>query len=242
MVIPAVRTQPRLSASQLADYLVAPTPVGQEGILRQAKNPSQAKPLIIQYQHAKRCVATCLREPGRVNSHVAETTILLRQRATDTTSGPLVRDDALRSIDVVEQFQRIANVLDLEDMRFESAPGQNQPLSIEGVEIASWPDAVAYQTPRRGDVRVGELFIRCTLGTTGDAAQERRSEANRFLATIAHMHAVQTLGHLGAVSSSASMVLDVPRESIVRGPANASRRVANIEAACRMIAARWASI
>jgi len=154
----------------------------------------------------------------------------------------LVRDDALRSIDVIEQFQRSANALDLADMRFDVAPSDSNSLDIEGVEISSWPDAIAYQTPRRGEIRVGEVFIRCAIGITGDAAQERRAEANRILATIAHIHASHTLSHLGEISPSASMVLDVLRGLVVRGPANATRRVANIEAACRMIAARWPTI
>ena len=221
---------------------MSPTPIGQEGILRQAKTPATGKPLIIQYQHARKCVAACLREPGRINARVAETVIALRQKATDPASTPLVRDDALRSIDVIEVFQRSANALDIVDMRFEPTSSNENLMDIEGVEVSSWPDAITFQTPRRGDVRVGELFIRCAIGLSGDAAQERRTEANRLLATIAHIHASRTLTHLGDVYASASLVLDVPRGLVVRGPTNATRRVANIEAACRMIAARWPTI
>jgi len=38
------------------------------------------------------------------------------------------------------------------------------------------------------------------------------------------------------------MVIDVPRETVFRGPANIARRVANIEAACQMIAAVWPTV
>jgi hypothetical protein len=38
------------------------------------------------------------------------------------------------------------------------------------------------------------------------------------------------------------MVIDVSREVVIRGPVNSTRRVANIEAACGMIAAIWPTV
>ena len=113
---------------------------------------------------------------------------------------------------------------------------------IAGVEITVWPDAVALIPARNGETRIGGVFIRCTIGGAGDAAENRRVEANGHLATIAHMHASQYLGHLGTPYAQTSMVIDVPRETVVRGPVNSTRRVANIEMACGMIAAIWPTV
>ncbi len=109
---------------------------------------------------------------------------------------------------------------------------------IHGVEVTVYPDAIA--EVRRGDeLLIGEVFIRCTIGAPGDAAENRRAEANGYLATIAHMHALQYLQEWGTPTSAVSRVLDVPRETVVRGTANPGRRIRNIEDACRMIAAVW---
>lgn len=238
---PAPRANPRLSASQLADYLVAPTPVGQLGILRQAKNPGPNRPIIIQYQYARRAIAECLRDRGGLNRIVAATTLDLEHRRDDGTNGPLVRDDAQRCIDVLDLFQRSANQLDLWQSEYLEPRLPSPSLNINGVEISVAPDAIV-RDQRRAPQRVGQAFIRCTIGGAGDAAENRRAEANTNLATIAHMHAQQYLGDLGQPHPQASLVVDVSREAIFRAPANSARRISNIEAACAMIAAIWPTI
>lgn len=235
------RALPRLSASQLADYLVAPTPIGQLGILRQAKNPGPARPLIIQYQIAKRAIAECLRNRAQLNQIVARTVTELEARRDNGTNGPLIRDDAQRCIDVIEAFQQAQNQMDLWQHQY-SEPAQRLPsLNIRGVEVSVFPDVVA-SIQQRGVDRVGQVFIRCTIGQTTDVAENRRAEANGHLATIAHMHTMQYLAHLGTPHAPTSIVIDVPRQTLVRGSANYARRVANIETACQMIAAIWPTI
>lgn len=242
MASPSSRAAPKLSASQLADYLVSPTPVGQIGILRQAKFPGQSKPLIIQYQHARRCISACLQSPSSASRTIGATVASLEQRRDDASNSPLIRDDAVRSIDVIERFSRIVNALELGNAVYDAAPRDASPLLIAGVEVSVWPDAIARVATRGGETRVGEIFIRCTIGASGEAAENRRAEANGHLATIAHMHAVATLSGIGTPHAPVSAVIDVPRESVVRGPVNIARRIANIEAACLMIASVWPSI
>lgn len=235
------RTLPRLSASQLADYLVAPTPIGQLGILRQAKNPGPARPLIIQYQLAKRAIAECLRDRAQLNQIVARTVTELESRRDNGANGPLIRDDAQRCIDVIQAFQQAQNQMDLWQHQY-SAPAPRSPsLNIRGVEVSVFPDVVA-SIQQRGVDRVGQVFIRCTIGQTTDVAENLRDEADGHLATIAHMHTMQYLGHLGTPHAQTSIVIDVPRQTLVRGSANYARRVANIETACQMIAAVWPTI
>jgi len=241
MALTPARATPKISASQLADYLVAPTPMGQLGILRLAKYPSDSRPLVIQYQHARRCIAACLQSPARMNGNAAAAIIALEQRRDDPVSSPLTRDDAVRSIEVIQTFQRTVNAIELNGRRFDAAPHPSPPLTISGVEVTVWPDAIAL-VDGRDSSRVGEVFIRCTIGASGDAAENRRSEANGHLATIAHMHAVANLQHLGTPHSPTSMVLDVSRNVVVSGPASTTRRVANIQAACGMIAAIWPTV
>ncbi|MFU7529305.1 hypothetical protein [Qipengyuania sp. ASV99] len=195
--------------------------------------------MIIQYHLARRTIAECLRDRGAINRIAANSIVALEERRDNNDNGPLVRDDAQRCIDVVEQFQRTANALDIWDAEYHEPHQPSPPLNINGVEISVFPDILVLDNRRQ---RVGQAFIRCTIGTSGDAAENRRQEANVQLATIAHMHTLQYLTDLGQPHPQTSLVLDVSRELIFRSPANSARRIANIEAACTMIAAIWPSV
>lgn len=172
---------------------------------------------------------------------VAAAVLDLQDRRDDMANGPLVRDDAQRCADVIEAFQRASNELDIWGSEYREPRLPSAPLAINGVEIAVNADAIC-MTARRARPRIGQVFVRCTIGTAGDAAEGRRAEANGHLATIAHLHAQHYLGDLGDPHPQSSLVIDVPRRSVVRGPANSARRIANIEAACLMIAAVWPTV
>jgi len=215
--------------------------LSQIGILRGAKFPTEARPLIIQCQHAKKAISSCLTSPGDANRIAAQAIVSLEQRRDDPANRPLTRDDARRSIEVILAFQGALNALELGGTRFEQTPARLPVLTINGVEISVFPDVIARVASRTGD-RVGEVFIRCTIGGDGDAAENRRADANAHLATIAHMHSAENLTALGTPHSQASLVIDVPRARVTRGPANTTLRVRNIEAACSMIAAIWPTV
>ncbi len=221
---------------------MAPTPIGQIGILRQAKYPGPSKPLVIQYQLARRCIAACLQAPSDANRIAAAARVQLEQRRDDTANGPLIRDDASRCLDVIETFQRTVNALELGGVTFLAGMNPSPSLLINGAEVTVWPDAISTVDGRGRDTRIGEVFIRCTIGAGGDTAENRRAEANGHLATLAHMHAAEFLSSRGTPHSPSSMVIDVSRETVIRGPVNTTRRVANIEAACGMIAAVWPTV
>lgn len=167
--------------------------------------------------------------------------IELEERRDNGGNGPLVRDDAQRCIDVIQTFHRAANQLDLWGTDYQQSRLPAQPLNINGVEISVAPDAIAL-THRRDEDRVGQVFIRCTMGAAGDAAEGRRAEANGHLATIAHLHTLHYLADLGTPHAPTSMVVDVLRGIVIRGPTSSARRIANIEMACAMIAALWPTV
>jgi hypothetical protein len=235
------RPHPRLSAGQLADYLAATSMLSQMSILRGAKYPTDARPLMIQYQHARKAIAGCLATPSDANRIAAQAIISLEQKRDDPASRPLIRDDARRSIEVIRSFQSNLNALGLGGIQFQSPPPRLPFLVVNGVEVSVFPDVISRVTARTGE-RVGEVFIRCTIGGDGDAAENRRADANAHLATIAHMHSVANLGSLGTPYSQVSLVIDVPRSRVTRGPVNTTLRVRNIETACSMIAAIWPTV
>lgn len=208
-------------------------------ILRQAKYPGEARPLIIQYQLARACISACLIEPESMNRTIAEAVASLEQRRDDEANRPLVREDARRCIEVIETFQRTVNGLNLwAGVRYERPPARPASLPVSGVEISVFPDAVAY----RGGDRIGQAFVRCTIGGNNDNAENRRLEANGHLAVIAHMHAVAHMGDHGTPHAPTSMTIDVSRGRVVYGPASTTTRVRQIETVCHMISAIWPTV
>ena len=131
--------------------------------------------------------------------------------------------------------------MDLWQHEYQEPKTPSPSLNINGVEISVFPDVVA-SIQHKGDGRIGQAFIRCAIAKEGDIQENRRSAANGHLATIAHIHTTKYLAHLGTPHAPASMVIDVPRQTIVRASVNFAQRVANIETACQMIAAIWPSI
>jgi hypothetical protein len=234
------RNNPRLSAAQLADYLVA-SQVVQLTILRQAKYPQSGKPLIIQYQHARRAISACLVAPSQAARIIGAAIADLEQRRDDSSSPPLVKEDAQRSIEVLNLFSRSVNARGIQEFHFDT-PQKGGCLLISGVEVSVSPDAISLSQHRRDGARVGQAFIRCAVGGTSENAENKRSEANIHLATIAHMHAVETLEGRGIPHCPTSIVLDVPRSRLVTGPTGTAMRVRNIEAACSIIAAVWPTL
>jgi hypothetical protein len=241
MAILPVRATPRLSATQLADYLVTPTPIGQRGILRQAKYPVQSKPLIIQYQHARRCIAACLQSPVESPKIIGAAFAMLEQKKADPSSAPLTKDDASRSIDVIDAFATSINKLKFDGYFYDASNTHDAIINISGVDISVAPDAIAWTNLKDGK-RIGSIFIKCTLGVLGEAAEARRTASNTHLATIAHMHALKKLATIGTPYPPASMVIDVTRETAVRGTPNMKKRIENMEAACEVIEAVWPKI
>lgn len=234
------RVQPRLTATQLADYVAATTTLSQMAILRQAKFPGDAKPLIIQYQIIRKALASALTTPGGDARILGQVQHTLEQRRDDPSSRPLVVDDARRSLAVLEAFNQHRNQFDFGGARFE-ATDKPPSLVINGVEISVVPDAICISASKQG-ARVGQLFIRCAAGDKGEAAQGRRVESNAHLCTIAHMSTVANLSDKGTPYGPASMVIDVQRGKLYKGSSNTITRVRNIEASCAMIEAVWPKI
>jgi hypothetical protein len=235
-----VRSKPGLSAYQLADFMTS-SPSGQITILKNAKYIDSGKPKILQYQIARAAIGQYLISPTRDMTIRSQALATLQQRQNDSALKAFAQDDAKRSIEAIETFQKSLNSLDLQGNVFEMPDKNATPLMIHDVAVSVQPDAIVMGSYKQED-RIGSAFLRLAKGAETEAADANRSAMFPLLAALAHLHTASNLKDVGVAHAPLSLVIDVPRGEVCRATTSLTRKVANIEASCRFIGALWPSI
>jgi hypothetical protein len=231
------RQSPRISVNDLALYMLS-SETAKLGIIRRAKYP-QAPP-IIRYRDVRIVICSYLSDPLRRVNRLSDAEEVFRQRASDMSQTSLVRDDAKASIEVIGAIQRMANRL--AGFEFSPAPPDQGKLSIADVEISVRADMLAKTSVRSRDF-YGAAVLRLTQDDAGtETAITRRKDVGLYVATIARMHADQNLTFAGDVGNRACMSIDVQHGEFFQAPDATTRRMQDIENACRFIAAIWESV
>jgi hypothetical protein len=231
-----VRTEPRLSAFQLADYIVA-SEVRKISILREAKYPDTGGAKIPQYQIAIQGAARFLVSPYHDPAILESASEKLLQRRDDTSLSPWVRDEAKRSLSALQIFARSHNTLGLKKQTFEKPPGNLPPLVIKGVTVNVEPELLVVGV-HKDQERIGSGFIRMAQGSGGEAATEHRKDAYCLLAALGHMHTARHLKTQGSAHEPFSLVIDVPRAEVYRA-SGLIKRGERIAANCQFIKSLW---
>lgn len=231
---PATRAEPRITVNHLAQFMVS-SDTARVGIITRAKTPST--PTLIRYKDVRPVVCSFLADQNRSTRILAEAEQLFNQRAADPALSSLRQDDANNSIEVVRSLHRMAN--QLAQFSFEPAPRRQNPLVIAGVTISARADLISGGASR-GARRSGAAILRLTQDDADtDAARERRREMGLYVATIAALHADQNLTLESDLDNRLCMSIDVQHREVFRAPASNTRRMNNIESACRFIASMW---
>jgi hypothetical protein len=231
-----VRTEPRLSAFQLADYIVA-TENRKIRILEEAKYPDQGSAKIPQYQIATQCAARFLISPYHDLAILERGREKLIERRDDSELSPWVREEARRSLTALEKFSRSHNSLSLKKHTFEKPPVGLPPLLIEGVSINVEPEMMVVGVHKEQE-RIGSGFIRMAQGNDGEAAASHRKDAYGLLAALGHIHTARHLKAQGKAHEPFSIVIDVPRADVYRA-SGLIKRSERIAANCRFIRSLW---
>lgn len=208
------------------------------GIVRRAKYPPTSP--IIRYRDVRPVVCSYLSDPMRRVNRLSDAEEMFRQRGADTSQSSLVRDDARASIEVLSAVQRMTN--QLAGYEFSPAPATQSKLTIAGVEVSAKADLLVKAVVRGRDVH-GAGILRLTQDdATTEGARTKRRDVGLYVATVARMHADQNLAFSGEVGNRACMSIDVQHGECFLAPDATSRRMADIENACRFIAAIWDSV
>lgn len=231
------RVNPRISVNDLALYMVS-SDTARLGIIRRSKNPTP--PPIIRYRDVRPVVCSFLTDQNRHVNRLVEAEEMFAQREQDSAVSALRQDDARNSIEVLHALQRMANRL--ATFHFTPAPTRQSKLSLGGVEVSVRADLLVSGRVRGGD-HFGAAVLRLTQDDAEtDIARTRRREMGLYVATLARLHADQNLMRDLPASNRLCMSIDVQHGEHFRAPDSNTRRMNDIENACRFIAAMWASV
>lgn len=227
------RTEPQISANELALYLVS-SDVAKLGIIRRNKWPS--KHVVMPYQDCKRWISKFLTDDARDRTVLASGIDYFEQLAEDSSTLTSKREDAKRSKVALESFFGAYNSLELGSVSFRQAP-KLAPLIINGVKVSTTLDLLTTAVVKGANYQ-GGVILRLTQADESD----RRDEMGAYSATLAYMQVEDKRPGDGEPLAKICLAIDVQNKNRYEARAGASRRRNNIEAACTMIKNVWPSV
>jgi hypothetical protein len=230
-----VRARPRISANELARFMVAGD-TGRIGIIKRAKVAST--PVLTRYKDVRRTLSNALLTPGRARGFLESARGTFEQRMTDASLSAAVRDDAEKSIDVLDCFPSLNNMLSGYAYR---DPGDRLPyLSISDVEVSVNVDLLIDHS-LRGKELVGGLIFRMTKPDEEETegAKAKRKEMGIYTATLVLMQVSTNLAGNRQPHGPLCWSVDVQNGECFEAPRQRKKRLGDIEAACSIIAAIW---
>lgn len=226
-----------MSANDLALYMVS-SETAKLGIIKRAKSP-QAPPLI-RYKDVRPVVCAFLSDDTRSLKLLTEAEQAFAQKKDDPALSDLRQDDARASILVLQSLQGMGNQLGA--FTFRAAPQSQPKLTIAGVEVSVRADLLV-RMPIKGAEHAGAVVLRMTQDDAAtDAAKAKRKEMGLYVATMIRKHIDQNLKPNLPVSNRLCMSLDIQHGEVFQAPDSNARRMNDLDAACRFIAAVWDSI
>jgi hypothetical protein len=230
----ATRSSPRISANDLARYMVS-SDTARMGIIRRAKHPTT--PPLIRYKEVRQPLISYLSDGNRRVNPLVTAEEMLKQRATDRSTSALRQDDALKSIEVLHAAQGMANRLAEYD--FHPAQDSRHPLVIEGVEVSLRADLIVHGTAK-GKEQIGTAMFRMTQDDAEtDEAKEKRRDMGLYVATLLLRQIERFPISNRHPTARLCMSIDIQHGEIFVAPASNARRMSDIENACLMVAAVW---
>jgi hypothetical protein len=231
--VPA-RLTPRITANDLARFMVS-SDTARLSIIRRSREPKT--PTFIRYKDARGPACAFLTDPIRGLNPLVAAIEAMRQRAEDPAESSLRQDDAKQSIAVFQALQGMRN--QLAPFTFLAAPKDQPKLVLGGVEVSIRLDLLTHGSAR-GQDQFGGAILRMTQDDAEtDAAKERRRNMGLYVATLVGRHAATLCPSDRQTANRLCLSIDVQHGEVFPAPASNTRRMSDLEAACRMIAAMW---
>lgn len=223
--------------NDLALYMVS-SETARIGIIRRAKTPQT--PPIIRYRDARGPICAYLSDLGRDVNPLVTAEQMFTQRMTDPSESALRQDDARQSIEVLNAVQRMRN--QLAPYEFAPAPADQGKLQLGGVDVSVRADLLVYGASR-GVRQIGAAILRMTQDDAdSEAARTKRRDMGLYVATLARLHVEQNLPSDRQVANRLCMSIDVQHGELFAAPDANTRRMNDLENACRFIAALWTQV
>lgn len=223
--------RPRISANDLAAYMVA-SETAKQSIIRRNYDP---QPFVTtRYQDARNVIKAYLSDDARRLNTMHDAISMFEQRSTDAAESDLRQDDARQSIEVLTALRGMDN--QLARYQFRDADHSQPKLILSDVEVSVRADLWVHGE-RQGEEQVGGAIFRMTQDDGG-----RRADMGRYVATLLRMHLDQNNPTSRAPANRLCMAVDVRHGEVFVAPNANTRRMNDLEAACRVIRALWGRV
>ena len=213
--------------------------VGRKGIVRRSKEVNTS--VVVRYSDARTVIRNALCDMANEKRIIAAARALFEQKADDTALSAWARDDAAKSIDVLDSLSFIRN--QLVGFDFQPAPQAQPYLIIGGVQVSVNCDTLIHREIK-GKPSIGGALFRMTKPDDAEteAAKAKRKEMGAYAATLVFMQLEQNLAGNNQPHHEICWSIDIQNSEVHTAPRNYKTRAANLETACEFIAAMWGRV
>jgi hypothetical protein len=228
---------PRLSANQLSEYLIASS-MRRKSIIQDAKFPK--KVIIARYDGARDAIVDYLRDLGRKASTLIDAIEALSARA-EASDKLWTKQDSLLSIEAVESFHAgyNSNKIALRKIECRRPPNPKAHLEFNEVKVSVTLNTTTHRKDKDGTDRVGGVIL---LFSKSETSSTSRAERCKTAAVLAFLFAEKHLSAFGKADPKICFSVDVFGGGAHPAPASYKQKLNNINASCEEIALRWKSI
>jgi hypothetical protein len=239
------RTEPRVSAAALAEYLIL-RPDGQQNILHDSKY--SRPPIISANGDAMRALREYNQDPRRSQETLVRVKGALTMKSETPAITPKQRDEALRCLEIIDIFERNENALGMRSMAL-SKPPAFDAIEIEGVIVSIRPDFIVGGGGGRN--RVGAAILRVAKAPDPAGGKrpetrlkrgELRREMARYLVAMQQLLLDAQNGALGIPDRELCFVGDVRLGERIGAAPDHAVRLRDIRGACQQISKLWTSV
>ena len=222
--------EPRISANQLAEYVLA-SPTRRQAILRNAKYAPTF--LVIRYAAAREGIGRFLADDGRSPQPLITAQNELLQTAQDSSLSSFAQNDAALSAEAIKAFRAIPVAQKIPYATFTRNPDTLPKMNISGVEVSIRLDLIARD---QGKGLIGGAIMQTSKAV---ASKSWRDEHSKLVASLVWMLSNKHLASLGSVDRKLCMSIDVFGGDIIVAPSSYKRKLNDVNASCVEIAALW---
>lgn len=220
----ATITGAKISVNKLGEYLEATTR-RRRSIIQGQKKPSAV--IVTRYSDAVRAIG----EYFKTGSLSALET-RAEQLRNDSSGSDFAQQDRQLSADVIDGFVDIVDQMELEGLTVEASPSNlSDPLVISDVRVSITPHFLIRDAAKGGTV-VGAIKL------SFNKINPLTKKGGEYVATLLRQYLVERFG-AAHVQGGLCFAIAIPSEIVVTAPKAYKSRLADIEAACEEVAARW---
>ncbi|QEX24359.1 hypothetical protein FRZ61_43000 [Hypericibacter adhaerens] len=226
-----MRTDPRITATKLAEYMSASF-ARKRSIIQEQKYPQEVA--MVRWRKAERPVALFVAQGQSdlkiIDEHIAR----LAAENPDTEFKIQNRDLCIAAL---KSFKLLSNQLSFE--KFKKSLGamqQSMPIPINGVDVSVLPQVVLQGTTQKGTKVVGGIKFSFPKTHPLNAASAE------YLSVLIHWHCECHLSKMGKPDLRLCHAVDVPTATMFEPPKSYKRRRQHIEEACHEIVQRWPNV